>query len=92
MRYIIIYLVLINVLALLAIAYDKSAARNHEERVKESSLFALALLGGGIGMWFAMYSFHHKTRKKRFTIGVPVILFIEYALAIVIFLKFFKNF
>ena len=92
MRYIIIYIVLINILSILAIAHDKSAARNHEERVRESSLFALAFLGGGFGMWLAMYVFHHKTRKKRFTIGVPLILFVEYISAIIIFLKFFKIF
>ena len=92
MEYIIIYLLVINFVAILAIAHDKSAARNHEERVRESSLFMLAFLGGGIGMWLAMYAFRHKTRKKRFSIGVPLILFVEYSSAIIIFLKFLKNF
>lgn len=89
MKYIVLYLIIINVIALLAIAHDKSAARNGQERVRESSLFMLTFLGGGAGMYFAMYLFHHKTRKKRFTIGVPLIFLVEAAALAAWFLKIF---
>ncbi|GAA6277256.1 hypothetical protein F170042I7_34420 [Blautia caecimuris] len=37
----------------------------------------LAVLGGSIGALLGMKVFHHKTRKAKFFVGVPVILVIE---------------
>ena len=37
----------------------------------------LAVLGGGVGMYAAMLAVRHKTRKKKFMIGIPVIIIIE---------------
>ena len=89
MKNIIIYMLVINIIAMLSIAFDKSAARNGEERVRESSLMLLAFLGGSPGMLLAMYVFHHKTKKKKFKIGVPLIFLVEAAAVVLVFLKFF---
>ena len=89
MKYIIIYMLVINIIAMLSIAFDKSAARNGEERVRESSLMLLAFLGGSPGMYVAMYLFHHKTRKKKFKIGVPIIFLVQ---ATAFLLWYFKIF
>ena len=40
-------------------------------------LLGLAVLGGSIGALLGMKVFHHKTRKAKFFVGVPVILVIE---------------
>ena len=46
-------------------------------RIAEKSLFFIAILGGSIGGIIGMYQFRHKTKHKQFTIGLPIILFIQ---------------
>ena len=36
-----------------------------------------AVIGGSVGAILGMRFFHHKTRKARFAIGVPVILLVQ---------------
>ena len=74
-RNIIIYLVVINVIGFLAMWLDKRKAQKGKWRIKESTLFLLAFLGGGVGTIAGMYKFRHKTQKLRFTIGMPAIFF-----------------
>lgn len=38
------------------------------------------ILGGSFGAWAGMRYFHHKTRKKKFSVGIPLILVVEYGL------------
>ena len=77
LKNIIIYLVIINLITFLAMLIDKKKAKWGKWRIKESTLFALVLLGGGIGGIIGMYKFRHKTKKTRFVIGFPMILIIE---------------
>lgn len=85
MKYIIIYVIAINLIAFLTMYIDKRRARNANWRIKESTLFTLVLLGGGIGGIAGMYTFRHKTKKMQFVIGFPAILIIE-IVCIIIFL------
>jgi len=75
--YIICYLLIINIISFLAFAVDKQKAIKHQWRIRESSLFLLAILGGGIGCLASMLIFHHKTKHPSFSIGIPSILIIE---------------
>ncbi len=84
-RNIIIYLLAINLISFLAMFIDKRRAKWGKWRIKESTLFTLVLLGGGIGGIAGMYTFRHKTKKPRFVIGFPAILIIEVICAIIIF-------
>lgn len=43
-------------------------------RVRESTLLWLCAVGGAAGGLLSMRLFHHKTRKKPFAIGVPLML------------------
>ena len=70
---IIIYLLVINLLAFLGMWWDKRRAQKGEWRISEAGLFTLVLLGGGIGGIIGMYTFRHKTKKLKFTIGFPTI-------------------
>ena len=72
-----IYIFVINLIAFLAMYIDKKRAKWGKWRIKESTLFTLVLLGGGIGGIVGMYTFRHKTKKTRFVIGFPMILIIE---------------
>lgn len=52
--------------AFAAYAWDKYAARNGRERVAESTLHLLALIGGWPGALLAQRVLRHKTRKQPF--------------------------
>lgn len=73
----IIYLIIINIITFLAMWLDKRKAKKGKWRISEGALFVLAILGGSIGGIVGMYTFRHKTKKPRFTIGFPTILIIE---------------
>ena len=73
----ILYLVIINVITFVLFGVDKYKAIRQEWRIRESTLLGLALIGGSIGGWLAMYIFHHKTKKVKFFVGIPVILAIQ---------------
>lgn len=78
----IIFFVIINVLAYLIMHTDKNNARNGKKRISEASLLTLAAIGGSVGMLISMHILHHKTRKKKFKFGVPVILVLQVLLII----------
>lgn len=71
------YVVAINVLGFCLMGIDKWKARKNRWRVPEKTLFLTALFGGSIGAFVGMYVFRHKTKKLRFTIGLPVILVLQ---------------
>ena len=63
-------------------AFDKHQAIRGARRVPEKRLFLLALLGGGIGGFFGMYAFRHKTRPLKFVLLFPVIALLQAAACI----------
>ena len=75
-----VYLLEINLVALLLCAIDKVCARKNEWRVPEATLLLAAVLGGSGGLLLGMMLFRHKTKHKRFRIGVPLILFVQVSL------------
>ena len=79
-----IYLVIINLIAFLTFGADKRRARRDRRRVRESTLFLLAAIGGSIGALRGMYVFRHKTRHWYFCVGIPAILILQIALPILI--------
>ena len=56
---------------------DKRRAQRDKWRISEHTLFLFTWLGGGIGTICGMYKFRHKTKKLKFTIGMPLILALE---------------
>lgn len=56
---------------------DKYKAIKNHWRIKENSLFLIALALGGIGILIGMITFHHKTKKKKFKYGIPFIILIN---------------
>ncbi len=90
LKYFIIYLIIINVIAFIAMYIDKKRAKMGKWRIKEYTLFILALIGGSIGSIAGMYIFRHKTKKARFVIGFPAILIIQILLGFMIYTDFIK--
>lgn len=69
-----IYLEVANLAAFVMMGADKRRAKLHRERIPELVLLAVAAAGGSIGAIAGMLVFRHKTRKPRFSVGLPVIL------------------
>lgn len=82
-----IYLAIINVVAFILYGVDKRRAERDEWRISEATLMTVAVIGGSLGAWLGMYVFHHKTRHKKFYIGIPLILLAQIVLAV--FLAYF---
>ena len=60
------YIIIINIIAFLAMWWDKRKASQHEWRVAEATLYVLGFLGGALGVIGGMYRFRHKTQKRAF--------------------------
>lgn len=74
------YLLLINIVAFFVCREDKILSKKHKKRISEKNLFVLAMAGGSIGLFLGMRLFRHKTLHKRFSLGVPFILFVQVVL------------
>jgi uncharacterized membrane protein YsdA (DUF1294 family) len=79
------YLFIINLMGFFIMLIDKQRAIHKEWRIPEKTLIGISILGGAIGMLLGMSSFRHKTKHKKFTIGVPFILFMQVFLIILYF-------
>ena len=75
-----IYLLLVNAAAFLAFGEDKRRAKRREWRIPEATLMGLAAAGGSLGALAGMRFFHHKTRQRKVTAGVPALLIAQIAL------------
>ena len=66
-----------SVSAVILTAYDKYASRRRKTRIPEKTLFITAICGGSLAMYLTMLVIHHKTKHKRFMIGLPVIIAVQ---------------
>jgi uncharacterized membrane protein YsdA (DUF1294 family) len=62
------WLVALSVITWALYGFDKAQAKRGGLRVPEIVLHGLALLGGFAGGWIGRWMFHHKTRKRSFTV------------------------
>ena len=72
-----VWLVIINFISVIVCTADKSRAKRGKWRVRESTLWALTILGGGAGMYLTMRLIRHKTLHKSFMIGIPLIVILQ---------------
>lgn len=73
----VIYILIINLFAIFLMKYDKVKAINNQYRVSEKTLFLIALILGGVGIYIGMYLFRHKTKHVKFTVGIPLIIILN---------------
>ena len=69
-----------NLLVFLIYGLDKLKAKAERWRISEKTLLLLALFFGGTGALIGMGVFHHKTQHRKFTIGVPLLTLLNYAI------------
>ncbi len=76
------YLAVISIISVIVTIYDKWAAkRRPKKRIRESSLLALALVGGSVAMLATMLIIRHKTRHVKFMLGLPIVIAVQLAAA-----------
>jgi len=74
---IIIAFVVWNIITLLMYGIDKAKAKRDKKRISEKALLLVALIMGGLGSILGMVLFRHKTKKLKFTLGVPLCLLLN---------------
>lgn len=86
--FLITYFIIINLIAIVITIVDKKNAVNNKWRVSENALLSVSTIGGAIGMYVTMHIIHHKTKKLKFMLGIPLIFFGEILLLIGIYFLF----
>ena len=81
-QYSLYYLLAVNSLTFLLYGIDKSQAKKGRWRISEATLLTMAAIGGSIGAWAGMRTWHHKTMHKKFKYGIPVIIIMQIALVV----------
>lgn len=71
------YFFIVNILLFILMGIDKKRAILNKWRISEKNLILISILGGSIGGLIGMYTFRHKTKHLKFTIGLPLILILQ---------------
>ena len=88
-KLLIIYFAVISFVAVAITIADKSKAKREAWRIPEATLMTVGLFGGAVAMYVTMKTIRHKTKHKKFMIGLPL----EIALhAAIVCLIIFGNF
>ncbi len=74
------YIVGINIVTFFVYGIDKWKAKQSKWRIPEATLLLLAVIGGSVGAWLGMKTWHHKTMHKKFKYGLPLIILVQIAL------------
>ena len=74
MKYVVSYLIIINFISFILVAIDKRKAIKNRYRISEKTFFIFSFIGGSLGTLLGMFQFHHKTKKLKFLIGIPILL------------------
>ena len=89
MNYFLIYLAAVSLFAVIITAFDKIRAMRGGWRVRESTLLIVSALGGSIAMLLTMLLIRHKTRKPKFMLGIPLIIILQMAAAVLVWRLFY---
>lgn len=84
MKYLYLYLLIINALSFLFMLTDKIKAIKGRWRIPEKTLLGVCAMGGSLGGLIAMKLFRHKTLHPQFSIGIPVILAVHVVALIIL--------
>lgn len=86
----VIYLCAISIASVVVCCYDKIAAKhNPKHRIREATLLWLSALGGSVAMLVTMLLIRHKTKHKKFMIGIPAIIILQIAIPLCIYFFLF---
>ena len=73
----IVWLLIFSLVGAVMMIVDKQRARQGRRRISERKLMTMGILGGAWLMWLTMLLVHHKTHRKKFMIGMPIIVAVQ---------------
>ena len=76
-KYVMLAIIIWNVIVFFIYGYDKRKSIKNQFRVSENKLLTYAFLMGGIGAMAGMEFFHHKTKKWKFRVLVPIAIIVN---------------
>lgn len=71
------YIAIISLISIIITVKDKIQAIRGGRRTPEKKLLTLSALGGSVAMLLTMLIIRHKTRHKKFMIGIPLIIILQ---------------
>lgn len=72
-----------TVVGFVVMAVDKVNSKKGKTRIKEFTLFKIALFMGGVGTTLGMYLCHHKTKHWYFMVFMPLLALLNVAIVVV---------
>ncbi|WP_064092576.1 DUF1294 domain-containing protein [Rossellomorea aquimaris] len=72
-----LYFLILNIVGFMVMGKDKKKAIRNEYRIKETTLWAIALAGGSIGAYAGMRIYRHKTKHTLFRFGFPLLVMVH---------------
>lgn len=85
-KFLIYYIVFINLLTFIVLSIDKWKATNRQWRISENYLLILSSIGGIFSAWFAMIIIRHKIKDTRFLLKIRAVT-VVWIIGIIVFLK-----
>ncbi|CRK84366.1 DUF1294 domain-containing protein [Neobacillus massiliamazoniensis] len=79
--YVFAVLLIMNIIGLMIMGIDKNRAIKHKYRIRERTLWLVAIFGGAIGTTIGMQVYRHKTKHLSFKIGFPLLAILEIVLS-----------
>ena len=70
------YLIIINLIGFIICFIDKYKAKKNKYRITEIVLLLISFIGGCFGFFIGMILFHHKTKKIKFYILIPLFMIV----------------
>lgn len=70
------YLIIINLIGFIICFIDKYKAKKNKYRIPEIVLLLISFIGGCFGFFIGMILFHHKTKKIKFYILIPLFMIV----------------
>ncbi len=77
MKLLILLMVIWNLITFIMMAVDKYKAKNDKTRISEKTLLLSSFIMGSIGVTAGALVFHHKTKKLKFQILVPLSIIVN---------------
>ncbi len=79
-----LYFAAISLIAVVLTVSDKIKAKRNSRRIPERVLMTVSLIGGATAMLLTMEAIRHKTKHKRFMIGLPILILLQVLLLLYI--------
>lgn len=84
-EFLLIYFCAVNIFASIITCLDKLFAKKGTRRISEDFLMTTGLIGGALLEFLTMKIIRHKTRHKKFMIGLPVMFIIQAITAVLVY-------